>query len=211
MRRGRQGSAERSFVRFGKGFNAASGGNKRGSFDMSRIGKRPISIPAGVDVAIDGDQVRVKGPKGELKRAVHPKIGIQRDGDSLLIVANDESREARSLHGLFGALVSNMVMGVTKGFQRGLEIVGVGYRAEMNGRTAVFSLGHSHPIHFDLPEGIDATIEKSKIVLSGIDKELLGVTAAKIRGLRAPEPYKGKGIKYAEEIIRRKAGKAGAK
>jgi large subunit ribosomal protein L6 len=178
---------------------------------MSRIGKQPISIPPGVDVVVDGDGVRVKGPMGELKRSVHPKISVKRDGDVLLVMANDESREARSLHGLFGALVSNMVTGVTKGFQRGLEIVGVGYRAEMKGRTAVFNLGYSHPIHFDLPEGIDAAIEKNKIVLSGIDKELLGVTAAKIRGLRAPEPYKGKGIKYADEIIRRKAGKAGAK
>jgi len=178
---------------------------------MSRIGKRPISIPADVDVTVDGDHVRVKGPKGELKRSVHPKISVKRDGDALLVVVNDESREARSLHGLFGALVNNMVTGVTKGFERGLEIVGVGYRAEMKGRTAVFGLGYSHPIHFDLPAGIDATIEKSKIVLSSIDKELLGVTAAKIRGLRPPEPYKGKGIKYADEIIRRKAGKAGAK
>jgi len=178
---------------------------------MSRIGKQPISIPPGVDVAVDGDGVRVKGPMGELKRSVHPKISVKRDGDVLLVMANDESREARSLHGLFGALVSNMVTGVTKGFQRGLEIVGVGYRAEMKGRTAVFSLGYSHPIHFDLPEGIEASIEKNKILLSGIDKELLGVTAAKIRGLRAPEPYKGKGIKYADEIIRRKVGKAGSK
>jgi len=178
---------------------------------MSRIGKQPVSIPPDVDVTIDGDGIRVKGPKGELTRSVHPKISVKRDGDALLVVANDESREARSLHGLFGALVSNMVTGVTKGFERGLEIVGVGYRAEMKGRTAVFSLGYSHPIHFDLPEGIEATIEKSKILLSGIDKELLGVTAAKIRGLRSPEPYKGKGIKYADEIIRRKAGKAGAK
>ncbi|MCD6306907.1 MAG: 50S ribosomal protein L6 [Deltaproteobacteria bacterium] len=178
---------------------------------MSRIGKRPISIPAEVDVAIDGDRVRIKGPKGSLERSIHPKISIRREGDVLLVTAKDESREARSLHGLFGALLTNMVTGVTKGFQKGLEIVGVGYRAEMNGRTAVLSLGYSHPIHFDLPEGIEGAIEKNKIVLSGIDKELLGVTAAKIRGLRAPEPYKGKGIKYADEIIRRKAGKAGSK
>ncbi|MDQ1335944.1 MAG: large subunit ribosomal protein [Thermodesulfobacteriota bacterium] len=178
---------------------------------MSRIGKRPISIPANVDVTVDGDRVRVKGPKGVLERSVHPKISIELDGNALRVTTNDESREARSLHGLFGALVSNMVEGVTKGFQKGLEIVGVGYRAELKGRTAVFSLGYSHPIHFDLPEGIDAAVEKSKIVLSGIDKELLGVTAAKIRGLRSPEPYKGKGIKYADEVIRRKAGKAGAK
>jgi large subunit ribosomal protein L6 len=178
---------------------------------MSRIGKRPIPIPAGVDIAIDGDRIRVKGPKGVLERSVHPKISVQKDGDSVLVAANDESREARSLHGLFGALVANMVTGVTKGFEKGLEIVGVGYRAEMQGRTAVLSLGHSHPIRFDLPDGIEAAIEKSKIVLSGVDKELLGVTAAKIRGFRPPEPYKGKGIKYAEETIRRKAGKAGAK
>ena len=177
---------------------------------MSRIGKRPISIPAGVDITVEEDRVRVKGPKGELERSVHPKVTIKRDGDAVMVVANDASREARSLHGLFGALVNNMVTGVTKGFEKALEIVGVGYRAEMKGRTAVFNLGYSHPIHFELPEGIDATIEKSRIVLSGIDKELLGVTAAKIRALRAPEPYKGKGIKYADEMIRRKAGKAGA-
>jgi len=177
---------------------------------MSRIGKRPVFIPAGVDVIVEGDRLRVKGPKGELERSVHPKISVKRDGDAVVVVANDGSREARSLHGLFGALVSNMVTGVTKGFERALEIVGVGYRAEMKGRTAVFSIGYSHPVHFDLPDGIDATIEKTKIVLSGIDKELLGVTAAKIRALRSPEPYKGKGIKYADEIIRRKAGKAGS-
>jgi len=176
---------------------------------MSRIGKRPISIPADVDVTVDEDSIRVKGPKGELRRSVHPKISIERDGDSLLVIAKDNSTETRSLHGLFGALVSNMVTGVTKGFERGLEIVGVGYRVEMNGRTAVFSLGYSHPINFDLPEGIEATVDKNKVVLRGMDKELLGVTAAKIRSLRAPEPYKGKGIKYADEMIRRKAGKAG--
>jgi len=178
---------------------------------MSRIGKRPILIPANVDVNVEGGRVRVKGPKGVLERPLHPKITVTLDGNTLRVTANDQSREARSVHGLFGALVTNMVEGVTKGFQKGLDIVGVGYRAEMKGRTAVFSLGHSHPIHFDLPDGIDAAVEKSKIVLSGIDKELLGVTAAKIRGLRSPEPYKGKGIKYVEEVIRRKAGKAGAK
>ncbi|MBW1782501.1 MAG: 50S ribosomal protein L6 [Deltaproteobacteria bacterium] len=177
---------------------------------MSRIGKRPILIPADVDVTVDGDLLRVKGPKGKLERTVHPKISVQRDGDTLSVLATDESRGTRSLHGLFGALVNNMVTGVTKGFEKALEIVGVGYRVELKGRTAVFSLGYSHPINFDLPEGIDATIEKNRVVLSGIDKELLGMTAAKIRGLRAPEPYKGKGIKYADELIRRKAGKAGA-
>ena len=177
---------------------------------MSRIGKRPISIPKDIEVRIEGDLLSVKGPKGELKRRVHPKISVKMDGDKISVLAADQSREARALHGLFGSLILGMVIGVTKGFERVLEIVGVGYRAELKGRTAVFNLGYSHPINFDLPDGIDASIEKSKIVLSGIDKELLGMTAAKIRGLREPEPYKGKGIKYADEMIRRKAGKAGA-
>ncbi|MBC8417592.1 MAG: 50S ribosomal protein L6 [Desulfobacteraceae bacterium] len=177
---------------------------------MSRIGKRPIPIPKDVEVEVQGDLLRVKGPKGELKCHVHPKISVKKDGDKISVLAVDESREARSLHGLFGALIYNMVIGVTRGFEKVLEIVGVGYKAELKGRTAVFNLGYSHPIAFDLPDGIDANIEKSRIVLSGIDKELLGMTAAKIRGLRAPEPYKGKGIKYADEMIRRKAGKAGA-
>ncbi len=178
---------------------------------MSRIGKRPVTIPPEAKVTVEGGRVQLKGPKGVLEKPVHPKISLMVDGNSLRVNRNEETREARALHGLYGALLQNMVEGVTKGFQRGLEIVGVGYRAEMKGRTVVFTLGHSHPIHFDLPEGIDAAIEKSKIVLSGIDKELLGVTAAKIRGLRSPEPYKGKGIKYADEVIRRKAGKAGGK
>jgi large subunit ribosomal protein L6 len=127
-----------------------------------------------------------------------------------LITARDNLRETRALHGLFGALVSNMVTGVTKGFEKGLEIVGVGYRAELKGRTAIFNLGYSNPINFELPDGIDANVEKNKIVLTGIDKELVGRTAAKIRSLRKPEPYKGKGVKYVDEMIRRKAGKAGA-
>ena len=177
---------------------------------MSRIGKRPISIPKDVEVKIQRDLVSVKGPKGELKRRVHPDISVSKDGDKVSVHTAYESREARSLHGLFGALISNMVIGVTKGFEKVLEIVGVGYRAELKGRTAVFNLGYSHPINFQLPDGIDANIEKSRIVLKGIDKELLGMTAAKIRGLRAPEPYKGKGIKYSDEIVRKKAGKAGA-
>jgi len=177
---------------------------------MSRIGKRPIPIPKDVEVKIQGDLISVKGPKGELKRRVHPNISVSKDGDKISVHTADESREARSLHGLFGALIYNMVIGVTKGFEKILEIVGVGYRAELKGRTAVFNLGYSHPINFQLPDGIDANIEKSRIVLKGIDKELLGMTAAKIRGLREPEPYKGKGIKYADEIIRKKAGKAGA-
>lgn len=177
---------------------------------MSRIGKRPIPIPKDVEVKLEGDFLRVKGPKGELKRRVHPKVQVNMDGGFISVSVDDESRESRSLHGLFGALINNMVIGVTKGFERILEISGVGYKAEVKGRTAVFNLGYSHPLEFDLPEGVDMSVERTKVVLSGIDKEILGMTAAKIRDLRKPEPYKGKGIKYAEEMIRRKAGKTGA-
>ena len=178
---------------------------------MSRIGKQPIPITKDVEVKIIGDMVTVKGPKGVLERRIHKKIGVEINGENLLITASDNLRETRALHGLFGALLSNMVTGVSKGFEKALEIVGVGYRAELNGRTAVFNLGYSNPVNFELPDGIAANVDKNKIVLTGIDKELLGRTAAKIRSLRPPEPYKGKGVKYADENIRRKAGKAGAK
>ena len=178
---------------------------------MSRIGKQPIPITKDVEVKINGDMVTVKGPKGVLERRIHKKIGVEINGENILITASDNLRETRALHGLFGALLSNMVTGVSKGFEKALEIVGVGYRAELNGRTAVFNLGYSNPVNFELPDGIDANVDKNKIVLTGIDKELLGRTAAKIRSLRPPEPYKGKGVKYADENIRRKAGKAGAK
>jgi len=177
---------------------------------MSRIGKQPIPITKGVEVKINGDMVTVKGPKGVLERRIHRKIGVEVDSEKILITARDNLRETRALHGLFGALVSNMVTGVNKGFEKALEIVGVGYRAELKGRTVIFNLGYSNPIHFELPDGIDANVDKNKIMLMGIDKELLGRTAAKIRSLRPPEPYKGKGVKYADENIRRKAGKAGA-
>ena len=178
---------------------------------MSRIGKKPIAIPKGVEVMFEGDRLKVKGPKGELNLNVHPDVKLDIEDNSIAVSVVDETRESRSIHGLFRVLIDNMVTGVTKGFERILEIVGVGYRAELKGRTAVFNLGYSHPINFELPEGIDAKIEKTKITLSGIDRELLGMTAAKIRSFRKPEPYKGKGIKYAGEMIRRKAGKTGAK
>ena len=178
---------------------------------MSRIGKKPIAIPKGVEVKLKGAQLTIKGPKGELNLSVHPDVKLDMEGDSISVSVVDETRESRSIHGLFRVLIDNMVTGVTKGFERVLEIVGVGYRAELKGRTAVFNLGYSHPINFELPEGIDAKIEKTKITLSGIDRELLGMTAAKIRSFRKPDPYKGKGIKYAGEMIRRKAGKAGIK
>lgn len=176
---------------------------------MSRIGKRPIPIPKDVEVKLEGDLLTVKGPKGELKRQVHPKVQVDMDGDKISVSVAERSRESRSLHGLFAVLIKNMVTGVTEGFERVLEISGVGYRAEVKGRNAVLNLGYSRPITYELPDGVEASAEKSKIILRGIDKELLGMTAAKIRSLRKPEPYKGKGIKYAEEMVRRKAGKTG--
>lgn len=178
---------------------------------MSRIGKKPVAIPKGVDIALKGDLLTVRGPKGELKLQVHPNVKMNVENDHIAVSVTGENRELRSLHGLFRVLIDNMVTGVTQGFEKALEIVGVGYRAELKGRTAVFHLGYSHPINFELPQGIDAKIERTKIVLTGVDKKLLGMTAAKIRSFRKPEPYKGKGIRYADEIIRRKAGKAGAK
>jgi len=159
---------------------------------------------------MNGNMMTVKGPKGVLQRRIHDKIKVEINDENLLLSVSDNHRETRALHGLFGALVLNMVTGVTKGFERALEIVGVGYRAELKGRTAIFNLGYSNPVNFELPDGIDANVDKNKVLLMGIDRELLGRTAARIRSLRKPEPYKGKGIKYADEMIRRKAGKAGA-
>lgn len=177
---------------------------------MSRVGKQPIPIPKDVEVKLEDDFISVKGQMGMLKRKVHPKVQVDINSDKIVIGVADTTRELRSLHGLSRALIANMVTGVTKGFERVLEIVGVGYRAELKGRTAIFHLGYSHPINFELPDGIDAKIDKTRVTLSGVDKELLGMTAAKIRSFRKPEPYKGKGIRYADETVRRKAGKTGA-
>jgi large subunit ribosomal protein L6 len=178
---------------------------------MSRIGKMPIPIPKDVKADLKDDLLTVKGPKGLLTRQIHSKVNIKIDDNRIEVSVNDETKESKSFHGLFRALISNMVTGVSKGFERVLDVVGVGYRAELSGRTATFHLGYSHPIVYELPEGIDAKIEKTRITLSGIDKEVLGRTAAEIRGFRKPEPYKGKGIRYADEMIKRKAGKTGAK
>lgn len=178
---------------------------------MSRIGKKPIPIPKEVKIDLKGDLLTVKGPKGELKRKIHPSVNILAENDQIVVSVNDGNRGSKALHGLFRALIANMVVGVTQGFERALEVVGVGYRAELSGRRATFHLGYTRPITLELPEGINARVEKTKITLSGIDKELLGRTAAKIRSLRKPEPYKGKGIRYKEESVRRKAGKTGAK
>ena len=178
---------------------------------MSRIGKRPIPIPKDVKVNLEGNVLVVAGPRGELKRKIDPEVSLSIGKDQIAVSVNDASKRANAFHGLYRALIANMVTGVSQGFERVLEIVGVGYRAELSGKTATFHLGYSHPINFELPKGIDAKIERTKITLLGIDKELLGKTAAKIRAFREPEPYKGKGIKYSDEIVRRKAGKTGAK
>jgi len=176
---------------------------------MSRIGKKPVPVPSGVTVAIENDEVRVAGPKGKLGARMSPHVEVKLDGGTVTFIRRDDSREARGAHGLTRKLVANMVTGVSTGFRRVLEINGVGYRAEVKGREVHLALGYSHPIVFKLPEGIDAKIDKQTVVtLEGADRQVLGEAAAAIRKLRPPEPYKGKGIKYAEETIRRKAGKA---
>jgi large subunit ribosomal protein L6 len=178
---------------------------------MSRIGKKPISIPKDVKVGIKDNIITVTGPKGTLSRNIIPGINIQTENDQISLSINNSTKELNSYHGLFRMLVSNMIIGVSKGFERVLEIVGVGYRAELSGRVATLHLGYSHPIVYELPNGIDASIDKTKITLMGIDRELLGRTSAKIRGFRKPEPYKGKGIRDAGEVIKLKAGKTGTK
>lgn len=180
---------------------------------MSRIGRKPIPIPDGVKVAIDGNVVRAEGPRGKLMQPLSVGMTARVDGKVLTIERGDDSRTARSLHGLTRSLVANMVHGVKDGYERKLEIVGIGYRAQMQGKNIQLALGYSHPVIFPLPDGVTAEIEKQvSLTLKGADKALLGQTAAKLRALRKPDPYKGKGIKYAEETIRRKVGKkAGAK
>ena len=178
---------------------------------MSRIGKLPIAVPSGVDVAIEGAQVTVKGPKGTLSHTVAAPITVER-GDGVLDVKRpDDERESKALHGLTRTLVNNMVVGVTEGYEKKLEIVGVGYRVLSKGPTQLeFQLGYSHPITFNAPDGITFAVEgPTKLGVQGIDKQLVGEVAANIRKLRKPEPYKGKGVRYAGEHIRRKVGKAG--
>ena len=178
---------------------------------MSRIGKKPISIPKDVQVDLRDDLILVKGPRGELQRRIHPVVRINKEDGQIVVSVAEDSHESNAFRGLFRALIANMVQGVSQGFEKSLEIVGVGYRAELAGRTATFHLGYSHPIHFELPVGIEARIDRTRVTLTSIDKELLGQTAATIRGFRKPEPYKGKGVKYSDEIIKRKAGKTGAR
>jgi large subunit ribosomal protein L6 len=178
---------------------------------MSRIGKQPIAIPDKVDVSIDGETITVKGPKGELTRELSSVVAVGIEGNEIIVKRSDDSRNARSHQGLVRSLVSNMVEGVTNGYTRVLEINGVGYRAELKGSFIRFDLGYSHPIMFELPDLVTADVKQTEVSLTSPSKELVGQIAAKIRGLRKPEPYKGKGIKYKEEHIRRKVGKAGGK
>ena len=178
---------------------------------MSRIGRSPITVPSGVTVAVDGEhRVTVKGPQGELARQVPPAMRIHQDGDVLTVERPDDQRQNRALHGLTRSLVANMVVGVTEGFSKELEIVGVGYRAVPRGPSALeLALGFSHPVHVSAPDGVTFEVPSAtRIIIKGIDKEKVGQVAADIRKLRKPEPYKGKGIRYAGERVVRKAGKA---
>ena len=179
---------------------------------MSRIGKLPVKIPEKVKVTVDGTTVKVEGPKGKTSFKANALMKFQIDKGEVLVLRPDESTLARSLHGLTRTLVRNAIDGVTKGYERTLEIIGVGFKAEGKGKEVHFVLGFSHPVIFKLPEGITAEVDpkQTRVLLKGVDKHLLGLTAAKVRALRPPEPYKGKGIKYAEEIVRRKEGKTGA-
>ncbi len=179
---------------------------------MSRIGKLPITVPNGVTVTLDGNRVTVKGPKGELERRLHPEMALAMENNEITVSRPSDEQHHRALHGLTRTLVANMVEGVTKGFQKNLEIVGVGYKAENRPYGLQLALGYSHPVEYRAPKGIKLTApQPTAVVIEGADKEVVGQVAAELRSLRPPEPYKGKGIKYQGEQIRRKAGKAGGK
>lgn len=175
---------------------------------MSRIGKLPIAIPKGVEVTIDKDIVKVKGPKGELNRNISPSISIEKVDGMLLLKRKSDSKQDKSLHGLERALINNMIIGVNVGFSKQLILEGVGYKASMEGRSLVLSIGYSHPINYTPPESIKIKTDKNEINIEGIDKCMVGQVAAVIRRFKEPEPYKGKGIRYSNEVIKRKAGKA---
>ena len=177
---------------------------------MSRIGRLPIAVPSNVEVTIDGRTVTVTGPKGTLSRSLHPDIAVRREEGTIVVTRPTEQKTHKQLHGLTRTLVNNMVVGVTDGYRKGLEITGVGYRATLNGKRLTLNLGYSHPIEIEPPEGVTFEVENpTRLAVVGIDKELVGQIAAKVRSTRKPEPYKGKGVRYAGEQIRRKAGKAG--
>ena len=177
---------------------------------MSRIGRLPIAVPSGVDVTIAGRELTVKGPKGTLSRTLHPDMKVSQEDGTIVVSRPTEQKTHKQLHGLTRTLVNNMVIGVTDGYRKGLEITGVGYRAALSGRKLTLNLGYSHPVEIDPPDGISFELENpTRLTVVGIDKELVGQIAAKVRATRKPEPYKGKGVRYAGEYIRRKAGKAG--
>ncbi len=178
---------------------------------MSRIGKRPIPFSPKVEVSLKEGMLRVKGPKGVLERAIHPKLTVKVDNNLIIVERKDDEEETRALHGLYRMLISNMVTGVTEGFSKVLEVKGTGYKFEQKGNKIAFSLGFSHPVELDVPKGITAEVKQNEITLVSADKQLLGDFAAKIRSLRPVEPYKAKGISYRGEVVRRKAGKAAAK
>ena len=179
---------------------------------MSRIGKKPIEINKEITVLKNGNEIKVKGPKGELTSSFHPKIGIEIKDGEVLVKRPDDSKENKALHGLTRALIQNMIIGVTQQYKKTLDIVGVGYRAELKGKNLLFNIGYSHPIYFMPPDGISLeTPTPTQIIITGIDKQLVGLVASKIRSIRKPEPYKGKGIKYSDEQIQRKAGKTAGK
>ena len=179
---------------------------------MSRVGKKIINIPSKTSVVYKDRELVVKGEKGSLSRTIHPAVQLAIENDTISVTIDQEDRKTRSIQGLTRSLVANMVDGVSKGFEKTLEINGIGYRAEMKGTSIVLNLGFSHPIDFPMPEGISASVDKNNVIkIMGIDKEKVGQTAASIRKLRKPEPYKGKGIKYTDEHIQRKAGKTGTK
>lgn len=179
---------------------------------MSRIGKQPITVPAGVDVQVEGNNVRVKGPKGQLERQLHQDMIIKYEDGRLLVERPSDNKMHRGLHGLTRTLINNMVLGVTTGFHKNLELVGVGYRASKQGSKLVLAVGYSHPVEIEPEAGIEIEVPApTKVSVKGLDKEKVGALAAVIRAVREPEPYKGKGIRYEGEIVRRKAGKAGGK
>ena len=179
---------------------------------MSRIGNKPIAVPAGVEVKIDGQKITVKGPKGTLEREIHKNISVEMENNTIKVTRPNNEALNRSLHGLTRTLIDNMVIGVTNGFEKKLELVGVGYRAQKQGKKLVMNLGFSHPVEMEDPEGLTVEVpNQTELIVKGIDKQLVGNYAAKIRDWRKPEPYKGKGIRYAGEVVRRKEGKTGKK
>ncbi|MCX6745032.1 MAG: 50S ribosomal protein L6 [Candidatus Parcubacteria bacterium] len=179
---------------------------------MSRIGKKPIKIPNGVEIKIADDLITIKGPKGELTLKLHPLVKVAKQEDEILVtVSNPEEKNGKALWGLFNRLINNMVIGTTKEFQKKLEVIGVGFKVNLQGQKLVLNVGFSHPVEYILPKGIGGTVEKNVITITGIDKQLVGEVAAQIRRIKKPEPYKGKGIRYIDEVVKKKVGKAAAK